>query len=171
MRKKTVKLIRKKEQELTVAADLPETNDLSEKSSEEENFEEIEDENGTSNKQYGKIFSKDADKYKIYTTEFDEFSKAEDLETEEELLKLRSSLDQQLLQLKNFISKLANKLQRKLLAKQNRSWEFDLEEGMLDTSKLTRIVTDPFNSLSFKREKQIEFKDTLVSILIDNSGS
>ena len=75
------------------------------------------------------------------------------------------------MQLKNFISKLANKLQRKLLAKQNRSWNFDLEEGLLDTSKLPRIIMDPFNSLSFKKEKDIEFKDTLVTILIDNSGS
>ena len=84
---------------------------------------------------------------------------------------MRQNLDQQLVQLKNFISKLANKLQRKLLAKQNRSWDFDLEEGLLDTSKLTRIVIDPYNSLSFKKEKDIEFKDTLVTILIDNSGS
>ena len=76
-----------------------------------------------------------------------------------------------MLQLKNFISKLANKLQRKLLAKQNRSWNFDLEEGLLDTSKLPRIIIDPFNSLSFKKERDIEFKDTLVTILIDNSGS
>jgi cobaltochelatase CobT len=75
------------------------------------------------------------------------------------------------LTLKNFISKLANKLQRKLLAKQNRSWDFDLEEGLLDTSKLTRIIMDPYNSLSFKKEKDIDFKDTLVTILIDNSGS
>ncbi len=161
----------KEEQELTVAADLPEANDLSEKSNEEEKFEEIEDESGVSKKQYGKIFSKNEKKYRVYTNEFDEFTKAEELETDEELSKLRSSLDQQLLQLKNFISKLANKLQRKLLAKQNRSWEFDLEEGTLDTSKLTRVIMDPFNSLSFKREKQIEFKDTLVTILIDNSGS
>ncbi len=160
----------KEEQELTVAADLPETNDLSEKNSEEE-FEEIEDESGISKKQYRKVFSKNEEKYKVYTSEFDEFSKAEKLETDEELSKLRSSLDQQLLQLKNFISKLANKLQRKLLAKQNRSWEFDLEEGTLDASKLTRVIIDPFNSLSFKREKQVEFKDTLVTILIDNSGS
>ena len=75
------------------------------------------------------------------------------------------------MQLKSFISKLANKLQRKLLAKQNRSWDFDLEEGMLDTSKLSRIIIDPLNSLSFKKEKETEFKDTLVTILIDNSGS
>ena len=109
--------------------------------------------------------------YKTYTEEFDEIIKAEDLENEKELFRLRNNLDQQLLQLKNFISKLANKLQRKLLAKQNRSWDFDLEEGLLDTSKLTRIIIDPFNSLSFKKEKDIEFKDTLVTILIDNSGS
>ncbi len=110
-------------------------------------------------------------KYKPYTEEFDEILKAEDLENIEELTKLRKNLDQQLLQLKNFISKLANKFQRKLLAKQNRSWDFDLEEGLLDTSKLPRIIMDPFNSLSFKKEKDIEFKDTLVTILIDNSGS
>ena len=110
-------------------------------------------------------------KYKSYTEEFDEIIKAEDLDTDEELNRLRKNLDQQLLQLKNFISKLANKLQRKLLAKQNRSWSFDLEEGILDTSKLPRIIMDPFNSLSFKKEKDVEFKDTLVTILIDNSGS
>ena len=109
--------------------------------------------------------------YKSYTEEFDEVIKAEDLENFEELTRLRKNLDQQLLQLKNFISKLANKLQRKLLAKQNRSWSFDLEDGLLDTSKLPRIIMDPFNSLSFKKEKDIEFKDTLVTILIDNSGS
>ena len=110
-------------------------------------------------------------KYKTFTEEFDEIIKAEDLEGIEELTRLRKNLDQQLLQLKNFISKLANKLQRKLLAKQNRSWNFDLEEGLLDTSKLPRVIMDPFNSLSFKKEKDIEFKDTLVTILIDNSGS
>jgi cobaltochelatase CobT len=110
-------------------------------------------------------------KYRYYTQEFDEVIPAEELESEEELLRLRLNLDQQLLSLKNFISKLANKLQRKLLAKQNRSWDFDLEEGTLDTSKLTRIITDPLNSLTFKKEKDIKFKDTLVTILIDNSGS
>ena len=97
-------------------------------------------------------------KYKVYTNEFDEIVKAEDLETKEELQRLRSSLDQQLIQLKTFISKLANKLQRKLLAKQNRSWEFDLEEGVLDTSKLTRVIIDPFNSLSFKKKKKLSLK-------------
>ena len=69
------------------------------------------------------------------------------------------------------ISRLANRLQRKLLAKQNRSWDFDLEEGLLDTSRLTRIIMDPYRSLSFKKEKDTDFKDTVVSLLIDNSGS
>ena len=110
-------------------------------------------------------------KYKYYTQEFDEIIKAEELENTEELLRLRQGLDHQLLGLKNFISKLANKLQRKLLARQNRSWDFDLEEGALDTSRLTRVITDPLNSLSFKKEKNVKFKDTLVTILIDNSGS
>ena len=109
--------------------------------------------------------------YKIYTTEFDEIAKAESLESSEEILKLRKNLDQQLISFQDLITKLANKLQRQLLAKQNRSWEFDLEEGLLDSSKLPRIIIDPFNSLSFKKEKDLEFKDTVVTLLIDNSGS
>ena len=161
----------KKDQELAASADTPEINDLSKKINEEIDFEEVEEESGVHKKQLAKIFSKNNQRYGVYTNKFDEYSKAEDLETTEELTKLRVSLDQQLLQLKSFISKLANKLQRKLLAKQNRSWEFDLEEGTLDSSKLTRVIIDPFNSLSFKKEKQIDFKDTLVTILIDNSGS
>ena len=95
------------------------------------------------------IFSQNGKKYRIYTEEFDEVIKAEKLETKEELDRLRTTLDQQLLQLKTFVSKLANKLQRKLLAKQNRSWNFDLEEGLLDSSKLTRLIIDPLNSLRF----------------------
>ena len=109
--------------------------------------------------------------YKIFTTEFDEIAKAETLENQEEILKLRKSLDQQLTNFQNLITKLANKLQRQLLAKQNRSWDFDLEEGLLDSSKLPRVVIDPYNSLSFKKEKDLEFKDTVVTLLIDNSGS
>ena len=89
----------------------------------------------------------------------------------EEITKLRSILDQQLVSFQDLITKLANKLQRQLLAKQNRSWEFDLEEGLLDSSKLTRIVMDPYHSLSFKKEKDLDFKDTVVTLLIDNSGS
>tara|TARA_Y100000816_G_scaffold281774_1_gene256672 strand:+ start:393 stop:2201 length:1809 start_codon:yes stop_codon:yes gene_type:complete len=109
--------------------------------------------------------------YKIYTSNFDEIAKAENLEKEEEILRLRKNLDQQLINFQDLITKLANKLQRQLLAIQNRSWEYDLEEGLLDSSKLTRIIIDPQNSLSFKKEKDFEFKDTIVTLLIDNSGS
>ena len=109
--------------------------------------------------------------YKIFTSEFDEVTKAENLEKSDEALKLRKTLDQQLIGFQDVITKLANKLQRQLLAKQNRAWEFDLEEGLLDSSKLPRIIMDPYNSLSFKKEKDLEFKDTVVTLLIDNSGS
>jgi len=109
--------------------------------------------------------------YKIFTNEFDEIAKAETLENQEEILILRKNLDQQLTNFQNLITKLANKLQRQLLAKQNRSWDFDLEEGLLDSSKLPRVIIDPYNSLSFKKEKDLEFKDTIVTLLIDNSGS
>jgi len=109
--------------------------------------------------------------YKIYTTKFDEIIKAENLENADEANKLRKALDQQLIGFQDVITKLANKLQRQLLAKQNRAWEFDLEEGLLDSSKLTRIIMDPYNSLSFKKEKDLDFKDTVVTLLIDNSGS
>ena len=109
--------------------------------------------------------------YKVYTEEFDQVAKAEKLESNEEILRLRKNLDQQLTGFQDLITKLANKLQRQLLAKQNRSWEFNLEEGQLDSSKLPRIIMDPFNSLSFKKEKDLEFRDTIVTLLIDNSGS
>ncbi len=158
-------------QEMSIDTSAPDVENYAKETDDEGKDVEIED---TSNPIDGqrKINSNFGDKkYKAYTEEFDEVIKAEELENEEELNRLRKILDQQLLQLKSFISKLANKLQRKLLAKQNRSWNFDLEEGLLDTSKLTRIIIDPFNSLSFKKEKDMEFKDTLVTILIDNSGS
>jgi cobaltochelatase CobT len=109
--------------------------------------------------------------YKVFTTEFDEIAKAETLEDVRETQKLRKNLDQQLIGFQDLITKLANKLQRQLLAKQNRAWEFDLEEGLLDSSKLTRIIMDPYNSLSFMKEKDLDFKDTIVTLLIDNSGS
>ena len=109
--------------------------------------------------------------YKIFTTQFDEITKAENLENANEATKLRRTLDQQLVGFQDVITKLANKLQRQLLAKQNRAWEFDLEEGLLDSSKLPRIIMDPYNSLSFKKEKDLDFKDTIVTLLIDNSGS
>tara|TARA_B100001057_G_scaffold417250_1_gene435758 strand:- start:461 stop:2251 length:1791 start_codon:yes stop_codon:yes gene_type:complete len=109
--------------------------------------------------------------YKIFTTKFDEIIKAENLENSDEAIKLRKTLDHQLIGFQDVITKLANKLQRQLLAKQNRAWEFDLEEGLLDSSKLPRIIMDPYNSLSFKKEKDLDFKDTVVTLLIDNSGS
>ncbi len=111
------------------------------------------------------------EKYKVFTNMYDEIKHAEELENEQEIIRLRKNLDQQLLNLQSVIAKLANKLQRQLLAKQNRSWEFDLEEGMLDSAKLSRIIIDPFHPLSYKMEKEIEFKDTIVTLLIDNSGS
>ena len=109
--------------------------------------------------------------YKIFTNQFDEIVKAENLESSGEISKLRKTLDQQLIGFQDLVTKLANKLQRQLLAKQSRAWEFDLEEGLLDSSKLPRIIMDPYNSLSFKKEKKLDFKDTIVTLLIDNSGS
>ena len=109
--------------------------------------------------------------YKIFTPQFDEITKAQNLENADEALKLRKTLDQQLTGFQDVITKLANKLQRQLLTKQNRAWEFDLEEGLLDSSKLPRVIMDPYNSLSFKKEKDLDFKDTVVTLLIDNSGS
>ena len=158
-------------QEMAIDTSVPELDNLADENDKNSNEIEIEETSKDSEKRMRSKSNFGDQKYKFYTKEFDEVICAEDLESEEELFRLRQSLDQQLLQLKNFISKLANKLQRKLLAKQNRSWDFDLEEGTLDTSKLSRIIIDPLNSLSFKKEKDTEFKDTLVTILIDNSGS
>tara|TARA_Y100001958_G_scaffold81556_1_gene55159 strand:- start:968 stop:2767 length:1800 start_codon:yes stop_codon:yes gene_type:complete len=157
-------------EEMSIDSGVPDLENEAKDSDKAEEELEIEDSSRPDLRKRGNLNFGDL-KYKTFTEEFDEIIKAEDLENNEELIRLRKNLDQQLLQLKNFISKLANKLQRKLLAKQNRSWNFDLEEGLLDTSKLPRIIMDPFNSLSFKKEKDIEFKDTLVTILIDNSGS
>jgi cobaltochelatase CobT len=109
--------------------------------------------------------------YRVFTTAHDEVVSAEELCDPEELTRLRAYLDQQLANLSNVVSRLANKLQRKLLAQQNRSWSFDLEEGLLDVARLTRVIVDPTAPLSFKEEKDTEFRDTVVSILIDNSGS
>ncbi len=109
--------------------------------------------------------------YKIFSTAADEIVSAEDLCDPEELTRLRAYLDQQLSVLSNVVSRLANKLQRKLMAQQNRTWSFDLEEGMLDVSRLTRIIIDPTAPLSFKQEDETEFRDTVVTILLDNSGS
>jgi cobaltochelatase CobT len=109
--------------------------------------------------------------YKIFTTAHDEIEPAEDLCDPEELTRLRAYLDQQLASLSSVVSRLANKLQRRLLAQQNRSWQFDLEEGMLDVARLPRIIIDPTAPLSFKQESDTDFRDTVVTLLIDNSGS
>jgi cobaltochelatase CobT len=109
--------------------------------------------------------------YKAYTTKFDEMVLAEELCDPEELERLRAYLDKQLQHMSAIVARLANRLQRRLMAQQNRSWEFDLEEGVLDPARLTRIVIDPQQPLSFKREKDMDFRDTVVTLLLDNSGS
>ncbi|MEO8756252.1 MAG: cobaltochelatase subunit CobT [Devosia sp.] len=109
--------------------------------------------------------------YKIFTQKFDEIVKASELCPPEELDQLRTLLDKQLENLAGAVARLANKLQRRLMAQQSRSWEFDLEEGLLDTARLTRVVTDPMQALSFKVERDTDFRDTVVTLLIDNSGS
>jgi cobaltochelatase CobT len=109
--------------------------------------------------------------YRVHTTQFDEEVNATELCDADELNRLRNFLDQQLQAMQGIVSRLANKLQRLLMAQQNRSWEFDLEEGMLDASRLPRIIIDPMYPLSFKREKDTTFRDTVVTLLLDNSGS
>ena len=109
--------------------------------------------------------------YHPYIAKFDETIAAEDLCEPEELDRLRGYLDKQLSHLQGVVSRLANRLQRRLMAQQNRAWEFDLEEGLLDPARLTRIIIDPLHALSFKREKETTFRDTVVTLLLDNSGS
>jgi cobaltochelatase CobT len=109
--------------------------------------------------------------YKAFTTRFDETVEADELCDEEELGRLRAYLDQQLGGLQNVVTRLANRLQRRLMAQQARSWDFDQEEGMLDAARLARVVVSPGHSLSYKIERETDFKDTVVSLLIDNSGS
>jgi cobaltochelatase CobT len=109
--------------------------------------------------------------YKAFTQKFDEVIHAEDLCDPDELTRLRAYLDKQLAHLQGVVGRLANRLQRRLMAQQNRAWEFDLEEGTLDPARLPRIVTDPFQPLSFKHEKDTNFRDTVVTLLLDNSGS
>ncbi|WP_207539736.1 cobaltochelatase subunit CobT [Sabulicella rubraurantiaca] len=113
----------------------------------------------------------DISRYRAFNTAFDEVVEAEDLCDPDELTRLRQQLDQQLQHLQGVVSKLANRLQRRLMAQQQRAWEFDLEEGLLDVSRLTRVVTNPMHALSYKRERDADFRDTVVTLLIDNSGS
>jgi cobaltochelatase CobT len=109
--------------------------------------------------------------YRIFTSRYDEVVEADELCDEEELGRLRAYLDQQLVHLQSAVTKLANRLQRRLMAQQSRSWEFDQEEGMLDAARLARVIVNPAHSLSYKVERDTEFRDTVVSLLIDNSGS
>ncbi|MDQ0313817.1 cobaltochelatase subunit CobT [Amorphus orientalis] len=109
--------------------------------------------------------------YRVYTTRFDEIIKAEELCDSAELDRLRGFLDKQLSHLQGVVARLANRLQRRLMAQQNRAWEFDQEEGWLDTARLARIVIDPMQPLAFKREREANFRDTVVTLLLDNSGS
>lgn len=122
------------------------------------------------NMQDGKI-DPDKSNYSVYTTQFDEVIEAEELCDVEELTRLRNYLDQQLQNLQGVVARLANRLQRRLQAKQNRSWDFDLEEGYLDPARLSRIIIDPTQPLSYKQEQDTKFRDTVVTILLDNSGS
>ena len=145
--------------------------------SEEMEFEEEEveenDENWIENRsKLEELFNiENSQEYKVFCRDFDEVVDAEDLCAQEELKRLRLRLDQLIDPSKNVIAKLANRLQRLLLAQQNRAWEFDKDEGILDTSRLTKIITDPLTPLSFKQEKDTKFKDTIVTILVDSSGS
>ncbi len=111
------------------------------------------------------------ERYRAYTTQFDEIADASELCDAEELTRLRRTLDRQLENLHTIVARLANKLQRKLLAQQNRAWDFDLEEGVLDAARLARVVVDPMQPLSYKQEREQQFRDTVVTLLIDNSGS
>ena len=152
--------------ESTTSDDLSVEEEVNEVESQEENNE---DEN---NRKITNSFFSEADpNYKVFTNIYDEEILAENLADEEELTKLRVYLEQQLDQVKGAVSRLANKLQRRLQAQQNRSWKFDLEEGFLDASRLARIITNPTTPLTYKQESEIDFKDTVVTLLIDNSGS
>ena len=145
--------------------------------SEEMEFEEEEveenDENWIENRsKLEELFNiENSQEYKVFCRDFDEVVDAEDLCAQEELKRLRLRLDQLIDPSKNVIAKLANRLQRLLLAQQNRCWEFDKDEGILDTSRLPKIIPDPLTPLSFKQEKDTKFKDTIVTILVDSSGS
>ena len=142
----------------------------------EEEINEVEPQEDTNEEQNNRkktnsFFSEADPNYKVFNNIYDEEILAENLASDEELAKLRVYLEQQLDQVKGAVSRLANKLQRRLQAQQNRTWKFDLEEGFLDASRLARIITNPTTPLTYKQESEIEFKDTIVTLLIDNSGS
>ena len=146
--------------------------DLQETVSMEENDEIGEDSSEGEIEYFPKIENNQfIEEYKSFTKDYDEVINANELCDQKELEKLRYNLDKQVFSFLPLITKIANRLQRKLLAQQNRNWDFNMEEGYLDTSRLSRIIANPQNKLSYKQEKEVEFKDTVVSLLIDNSGS
>ena len=148
------------------------TLDLQETVSMEENDEIGEDSSDGEIEYFPKIENNNfIEEYKSFTKDYDEVINANELCDQKELEKLRYNLDKQVFSFLPLITKIANRLQRKLLAQQNRNWDFNMEEGYLDTSRLSRIIANPQNKLSYKQEKEVEFKDTVVSLLIDNSGS
>ena len=145
--------------------------EASEESAEVEMADGEADDHGLSQRRAATTATAHGERYAIYTAQFDEIVPAEELAEPEELDRLRQMLDQQLSHLHKLTTRLANRLQRKLMARQQRTWQFDLEEGMLDAARLARIVANPTVPLSFKQERETDFRDTVVAILIDNSGS
>jgi cobaltochelatase CobT len=137
----------------------------------EQDMAENSDEPGESDRLDSPFSNRPETDYKVYTHQFDETITAEELCDMAELDRLRGFLDKQLTHLQGAVARLANRLQRKLMAQQNRAWDFDLEEGLLDTARLTRAVTDPMSPLAFKQERDTNFRDTVVTLLLDNSGS
>ncbi len=151
-------------------AALPEYSSSSELPGSDSEQSMSDDSDGTPLELSGKGFAQKPG-YKIFTDEFDEIVDAVNLYERTELIRLRTQLDDHTDKLGNLVGRLASRLQRRLMARQNRGWEFDLEEGLLDTSRLSRVIINPLNKLSYKQEKDVELRDTVVSCLIDNSGS
>ncbi|MET1415890.1 cobaltochelatase subunit CobT [Roseibium sp. HPY-6] len=137
----------------------------------EQDMAEDSEEPGESDRQDTPFSNRPETDYRVFTQQFDETVTAEELCDTAELDRLRGFLDKQLTHLQGAVARLANRLQRKLMAQQNRAWDFDLEEGLLDTARLTRAVTDPMSPLAFKQERDTNFRDTVVTLLLDNSGS
>ncbi|WP_434054955.1 MAG: cobaltochelatase subunit CobT [Roseibium sp.] len=137
----------------------------------EEDMAQDSEEPGESDRQDTPFSNRPETDYRVFTHQFDETVTAEELCDTAELDRLRGFLDKQLTHLQGAVARLANRLQRKLMAQQNRAWDFDLEEGLLDTARLTRAVTDPMSPLAFKQERDTNFRDTVVTLLLDNSGS
>jgi cobaltochelatase CobT len=164
------------QQESEVAGDEDETGETSDTDATAEDFAEDDDAadrepSGEARRPEFSGKNEPQSDYKIFSTKHDEIVQAEDLCPPEELERLRAFLDKQLASLHGAVARLANRLQRRLLAQQNRAWDFDLEEGILDPARLSRVIIDPFSPLSFKQERETAFRDTVVTLLLDNSGS